>query len=123
MGMVQIVLLTLLENNLIMKKIILLLITAVTFSCSKPQKTEFSKAALSETLLATDGSQVAFKDILEKYKGKTVVIEVWASWCGDCVKAMPKLKNYKLKILMFRTCLFQWTKLLINGKLELKNTI
>ena len=97
MGMVQIVLLTLLQNNFIMKKIILLLITAVTFSCSKPQKTEFSKAALSETLLATDGSQVAFKDILEKYKGKTVVIEVWASWCGDCVKAMPKLKELQAK--------------------------
>ena len=22
-----------------------------------------------------------------------MVIEVWASWCGDCVKAMPKLKE------------------------------
>jgi thiol-disulfide isomerase/thioredoxin len=22
-----------------------------------------------------------------------LVIEVWASWCGDCVKAMPKLKD------------------------------
>jgi thiol-disulfide isomerase/thioredoxin len=22
-----------------------------------------------------------------------LVIEVWASWCGDCVKAMPKLKE------------------------------
>ena len=22
-----------------------------------------------------------------------MVIEVWASWCGDCVKAMPKIKE------------------------------
>jgi thiol-disulfide isomerase/thioredoxin len=56
------------------------------------KKTEFSKA-LSTTLLATDGSQVSFKNIL-KYKGKTLVIEVWASWCGDCVKAMS-LRIYK----------------------------
>ena len=43
--------------------------------------------------MATDGSQVAFKNILKKYKGKTLVIEVWASWCSDCVKAMPKIKE------------------------------
>ena len=46
-----------------MKRIILLLIAFATFSCTKAQKTEFSKEALSETLLATDGSQVAFQDI------------------------------------------------------------
>ncbi len=77
-----------------MKKIIALLVAFATFSCtSNAQKTEFSKKALSTTLLATDGSQVSFKNILKKYKGKTLVIEVWASWCGDCVKAMPKLKE------------------------------
>jgi thiol-disulfide isomerase/thioredoxin len=76
-----------------MKRILLLLISIVAFSCAKEGKTEFSKTALSETLLATDGSQVAFEDILKKHKGKTIVIEVWASWCGDCVKAMPKIKE------------------------------
>ncbi|WP_264563857.1 TlpA family protein disulfide reductase [Flavobacterium sp. N3904] len=76
-----------------MKKIALLIIAFVTFSCTQAQKTEFSKKALSETLLATDGSQVSFKDILKAQKGKTTVIEVWASWCGDCVKAMPKIKE------------------------------
>lgn len=76
-----------------MKKIIILLIAFATFSCSNAQKTSFSKEALSETLLATDGSQLAFQDILKKYEGKTLVIEIWASWCGDCVKAMPKIKE------------------------------
>ena len=85
------------KNNIEMKKIIFALIALTTFSCSKAQKTEFSKEALSETLLATDGSQVAFKNILKKYKGKTLVIEVWASWCGDCVKAMPKIKELQAK--------------------------
>lgn len=77
-----------------MKKIFALFIAFVAISCTNAQqKTAFSKEALSETLLSTDGNQVAFKDILKKYKGKTVVIEVWASWCGDCVKAMPKIKE------------------------------
>lgn len=76
-----------------MKQLVLGIIAFISFSCSQAQKTAFSKEALSEKLLAVDGSQVAFKNILKKYKGKTLVIEVWASWCGDCVKAMPKLKE------------------------------
>ncbi len=76
-----------------MKKLALIIAAIVTFSCTQAQKTEFSKKALSETLLATDGSQVSFKDILNNQKGKTTVIEIWASWCGDCVKAMPKIKE------------------------------
>ena len=76
-----------------MKKIFVLFIAFITFSCTQAQKKAFSKEALSETLLSTDGNQVAFKNILKKHKGKTLVIEVWASWCGDCVKAMPKIKE------------------------------
>lgn len=76
-----------------MKQLALVVIAFITFSCSQAQKKSFSNEALSEKLTATDGNQVAFKDILKKYKGKTLVIEVWASWCGDCVKAMPKLKE------------------------------
>lgn len=76
-----------------MKKILVFLLAVISFSCSQAQKTTFSKDALSETLLANDGKQVAFKDILKSHKGKTLVIEIWASWCGDCVKAMPKMKE------------------------------
>ena len=76
-----------------MKQLVILLIAFATFSSARAQKTNFSKEALSEKLLATNESQVAFKNILKKYKGKPLVIEVWASWCGDCVKAMPKVKE------------------------------
>lgn len=76
-----------------MKKIFALFIAFATLSCTNAQKTSFSKEALAETLLTTEGSQLAFQDILKKHEGKTVVIEVWASWCGDCVKAMPKVKE------------------------------
>lgn len=76
-----------------MKYPILILLAFITFSCTNAQKTSFSKVALSEQLLGTDESQITFKNILKKHKGKTVVIEVWASWCGDCIKAMPKVKE------------------------------
>jgi len=76
-----------------MKKILVLLLAIISFSCSQAQKTTFSKEALSETLLSENGKQVAFKNILKNHKDKTLVIEIWASWCGDCVKAMPKVKE------------------------------
>lgn len=70
---------------------LLLLINSV-FSATA-QKTDFSKKALNEKLETIDGNKIKFKDILKQHKGKTVVVEVWASWCGDCVKAMPKVKE------------------------------
>ena len=76
-----------------MKKILILLWIFTNFSCSQAQKNTFSKEALSETLLSFDSEQIAFGDILKSHIGKTVVIEIWASWCGDCVKAMPKVKE------------------------------
>ena len=76
-----------------MNKILVFLFAVISFSCSQEQKNSFSKEALSEKLLSTDGNQLAFEDILKQHKGKTLVIEVWASWCGDCVKAMPKIKE------------------------------
>jgi thiol-disulfide isomerase/thioredoxin len=76
-----------------MKKIFALFIAFATFSCTNAQKNSFSKEALSETLLTTSGGQLAFQDIIKKHEGKTLVIEVWASWCGDCIKAMPKMKE------------------------------
>jgi thiol-disulfide isomerase/thioredoxin len=64
-----------------------------SISCSNAQKKEFSKDALKGTLTDSDNKEVTFKEVLKKYKGKTVVVEVWASWCGDCVGAMPKVKE------------------------------
>ncbi len=65
----------------------------IAISCVNAQKKDFSNKAMKETLLSIDGNQIAFSDILKKHKGKTVVIECWASWCSDCVKAMPKVKE------------------------------
>jgi thiol-disulfide isomerase/thioredoxin len=81
-----------------MKKTIALFVALASFSCSKAQKKEFSKEALAENIISLDGSEVSFQSVVDKYKGKTVVLEFWASWCGDCVKAMPKIKELQQNI-------------------------
>lgn len=32
---------------------------------------------------------------LEKWKGKIILIDVWATWCGPCIAAFPKLKEVR----------------------------
>lgn len=77
-----------------MKQIILCFaLVFLTFSCTKSQKASFSKKALSEKLIGIDNKKIKFSEILNQNKNKVVVIEIWASWCGDCLKAMPKIKE------------------------------
>jgi thiol-disulfide isomerase/thioredoxin len=79
-----------------LKKIITLFVLVfvfIAFSKNHVKKTSFSTEALAETLLTREGNQVSFDSILKENQGKTTVIEIWASWCGDCIGAMPKLKE------------------------------
>ena len=77
-----------------MKKIALYILTTVTaLSCSNAQNKEFSEESLSKKIISIDNKEISFSEILKNHNGKVTVIEVWASWCSDCVKAMPKVKE------------------------------
>lgn len=76
-----------------MKKMSYIVVLLVSFlSCNSVEPTQFSEGALNDTFTTLQGDQITFKSILEKHKGKTIVIDIWASWCGDCIKGMPKVK-------------------------------
>jgi thiol-disulfide isomerase/thioredoxin len=34
---------------------------------------------------------------LKKHQGKKILLNVWASWCRDCIKAIPKLKALQVE--------------------------
>lgn len=76
-----------------MRKIILFLSVLLSFAVQAQNTTNFSKAALEDELQALNGTTITVAEILKQYQGKKVVIDVWASWCGDCVGGMPKVKE------------------------------
>ena len=60
-------------------------------SCETP--TEFTEASLQETFLDWNEEEITFEDILSKYNGKKVLIDVWASWCKDCIVGLPNIRQ------------------------------
>ncbi|KAF2517533.1 TlpA family protein disulfide reductase [Flavobacterium salilacus subsp. salilacus] len=77
-----------------MKKILLLplLLITITACTEKEAPTTFSEATLNSKMKYIEtGTEMPFKDVLDKYKGNVIVIDVWASWCPDCAKGMPKV--------------------------------
>jgi len=80
-----------------MKKIFLLIICTISIGCAKNKKKPFTNATLNSKLTTVKNTQVTLKDIIAKYKGKTIIIDVWASWCGDCIAGLPDLKSIQKK--------------------------
>jgi Thiol-disulfide isomerase and thioredoxins len=33
-------------------------------------------------------------DLATRYRGKRLLINVWASWCGPCIEEMPELERF-----------------------------
>jgi len=78
-----------------MKKILATLALGLSLTSCQAQETEFSKESLEAKLTTIDNKDISFEEILKQNEGKTIVIEVWASWCSDCIKSMPEVKELK----------------------------
>ncbi|WP_419869821.1 TlpA family protein disulfide reductase [Chryseobacterium sp. CT-SW4] len=81
-----------------MKKLLIFLtisLASLSYAQQTPKviKTSFSKEALSQKLEDEEGKSLTVQDILNQHKGKVLIIDFWAGWCQDCLKAFPKAKE------------------------------
>ncbi|OSY87287.1 hypothetical protein WH52_12580 [Tenacibaculum holothuriorum] len=73
-----------------MNRVLFLLLPFLFLACSREVPNQFSKEALHDVFITTQKKNIEFKEILSKYKGKKILISVWASWCPDCIEALPE---------------------------------
>ena len=76
------------------KAIILLTLILAILSCKAQEEPKvFSEKALLDVFVNQQGNTTAFLKILETHKGKQIVIDIWASWCKDCIQGIPEVKK------------------------------
>lgn len=75
-----------------------LAISFLLFNCQgQDTPTLFSEAALNDTFINLEGNEIKFQDLISSYKGQTILVDVWASWCRDCIKGLPQLKELQME--------------------------
>ncbi len=62
-------------------------------ACNFEKPVEFSEGARTDVMVTADGEEVSFESILEKNEGKTILINIWAAWCKDCIIGMPDFEK------------------------------
>lgn len=76
-----------------MKNLIFICIVLGFLGCNLEKPTQFTTEALQDTFTDLNGNSMPFEEILTQYKGQTILIDVWASWCQDCIVGMPIVKK------------------------------
>ena len=57
------------------------------------ETSQFKTVTLRKEFTDLNGKSISFEKIIDANKGKTIIIDVWATWCPDCIKGFKSLKK------------------------------
>ena len=64
--------------------------------CTQPKASFDEDVSISEVAMEeVTGKKITLKEVLKRYEGKTILLDFWASWCGDCIESFPYMQDYK----------------------------
>lgn len=86
--------------------ILIIFFISFIISCNKKDEKLIPLSIQNEIMLSDSLKEFSFSEILKKNKSKNLIlIDIWASWCADCIKGMDELKQiqaiYKDKNITF----------------------
>ena len=76
-----------------MLKKVSIIVLLIFVSCQQEIPSNFSEKAGNEIVYSLDDVSFTFQKVINNYRGKKVLIDVWASWCRDCIEGIPKVKE------------------------------
>ena len=77
-----------------MRRRTFLTLTALAALCACNEDKKKAEKALGPPLIGVDLEGLdGTPDALENYRGKVVVLNVWATWCAPCRREMPGLQK------------------------------
>jgi thiol-disulfide isomerase/thioredoxin len=79
---------------------VLIFFTTAAFSQNDPVPEyvtiqDFPDSVNSLSLRSLDGKEITFGELLKSHRGKKILIDIWGSWCRDCIIGYPKLDELR----------------------------